>query len=120
MVYIIEMKSKLHLYTSECVFIQRVSSTMFMVLFISINSYETDFMQRLLMQNERKLSRFFNFTICYIDDRVFTAYSFDYVDLFYPIAFTIKNKSYIAITASYLDQHRVPIMNEIDDFIFRL
>ena len=78
MVYIIEMKSKLHLYTSECVFIQRVSSTMFMVLFIGINSYETDFMQLLLMQNERKLSGFFNFTICYIGDRVFTAYSFDY------------------------------------------
>jgi hypothetical protein len=34
--------------------------------------------------------------------------------------FIIKNTSYIATTASYLDQHRVPIMNEIDDFIFRL
>jgi hypothetical protein len=31
-------------------------------------SYEADFMQRLLKENEKKLDRSFNFRFCYIDD----------------------------------------------------
>ena len=81
-------------------------------------SYEADFVQGLLKENEKKLARSFNVKVRYIDD-VFSLNNYrfgDFVDHIYPIEIEI-NKSNNKITelrkdttdndrsASYLDLH---------------
>ena len=81
-------------------------------------SYEADFVQGLLKENEKKLARSFNVKVRYIDD-VFSLNNYrfgDFVDHIYPIEIEI-NKGNNKITelrkdttdndrsASYLDLH---------------
>ena len=58
-----------------------------------------------LRKNEKKLSRSFNFTFNYIDDAISLNNSGDFVDRIYPIEFEIKDITYTARSASYLDFH---------------
>jgi hypothetical protein len=58
-----------------------------LLAYLFIYSYETDFIERLLKKNEKKLARSFNFTFRYIDD-VFSLNNSrlgDFVDRIYPI-----------------------------------
>ena len=64
-------------------------------------SYETDFIQRLLKKNEKKLARSFNFTFRFINNSRFG----DFVDRIYPIELEIKDITDIARSVSYLDLH---------------
>jgi hypothetical protein len=64
-------------------------------------SYETDFIQRLLKKNEKKLARSFNFTFRYINNSRFG----DFVDRIYPIELEIKDTTDTDRSASYLDLH---------------
>jgi hypothetical protein len=59
----------------------------------SFYSYEADFIQGLLRNNEKKLARSFNFTFRYIDDILSLNNSRfgDFVDRIYPIEFEIKD-----------------------------
>ena len=70
-------------------------------------SYVTDFIQRLLKKNEKKLVRSFNFTFRYIDDVLsLNNFSFgDFVDRIYPIELEIKDTKDTDRSASYLDLH---------------
>jgi hypothetical protein len=56
-------------------------------------SYETDFIQRLLKKNEKKLAWSFNLTFRYIDDVLSLNNSRfgDFVDRIYPIELEIKD-----------------------------
>jgi hypothetical protein len=58
-----------------------------LLAYLFLYSYETDFIQRLLKKNEKKLARSFNFTFRYIDD-VFSLNNSrlaDFIDRIYPI-----------------------------------
>jgi len=57
--------------------------------------------------NEKKLTRYFNFTFCYIDyDRSLNYSRFrDFVDCIYPIELKLKNATDTAWSASYLHLH---------------
>ena len=70
-------------------------------------SYEADFIQGLLKENEKKLSRSFNFTFRYIDDVLSLNNSRfgDFVDRIYPIELEIINTTDTDGSASYLDLH---------------
>ena len=70
-------------------------------------SYEADFIQGLLMKNEKKLSRSSNFTFRYIDDVLSLNNSRfgDFVDRRYPIELEIKVTTDTDMSASYLDLH---------------
>jgi hypothetical protein len=70
-----------------------------------VYSYEADFIQRLVRKNEKKLARSFNFTFRYIDN-VFSLNNCrfcDFVNRIYPIELEIKDSTYTAMFASYLD-----------------
>ena len=70
-------------------------------------SYEADFIQGLLMKNEKKLSRSSNFIFRYIDDVLSLNNSRfgDFVDRRYPIELEIKVTTDTDMSASYLDLH---------------
>jgi hypothetical protein len=70
-------------------------------------SYETDFIQGLLNKNEKKLSRSFNFTFCYLDDVLSLSNSRlgDCIDHIYPIELEIKNTTDTDMSDLYLDLH---------------
>ena len=70
-------------------------------------SYEADFIQGLLMKNDKKLTRSFNFTLRYIDDVLSLNNSRfgDFVDRIYPIEFEVKDTTDTDTSASYLDLH---------------
>ena len=70
-------------------------------------SYEADFIQGLLMKNEKKLARSFNFTFRYIYDVLSLNNSRfgDFVDRIYHIELEIKNVTDTARSASYFDLH---------------
>ena len=72
-----------------------------------IYSYEADFILELLKNNEKKLSRSFNFTFRYIDDILSLNNSRfgDFVDRIYPIELKIKDTTDTDRYASYLDLH---------------
>ena len=70
-------------------------------------SYEADFIQGLLMKNEKKLSRSAKFTFRYIDDVLSLNNSRfgDFVDRRYHIELEIKVTTDTDMSASYLDLH---------------
>ena len=70
-------------------------------------SYEADFIQGLLKKNGKRITRSFNFTLRYIDDLLSLNNSKlgDFVDCIYPIELDIKDFTYTAKPASYLDLH---------------
>ena len=76
-------------------------------------SYEADFIQGLLMKNDKKLTRSFNFTLRYIDDVLSLNNSRfgDFVDRIYPIEFEVKDTTDTDTSASYLDLHVHPNVN---------
>ena len=65
--------------------------------------YETDFIQGLLKNNEKKLARSFNFTFRYIDYVLSLNNSMfgDFVDRIYPVELEIKNTTDSDRSASY-------------------
>ena len=71
--------------------------------------YEADFIQRLLMKNEKKRARSFNFTLRYIpvDDVLSLNDSRfgDFADRIYPIELEIKDTTDTDKSASYLGLH---------------
>jgi hypothetical protein len=94
-------------------------------------SHEAHFIQRLLMKNEKKLHRFFNFTFRYIDDvlSLNNCKFGDFVDRIYPTELEIKDTTDTARprAASYLDLHmdidsewrlRTKLYDKRDDFNF--
>jgi hypothetical protein len=94
-------------------------------------SYEADFIQGLLKENEKKLSRSFNFTFRYIDDVLSLNNSRfgDFVDCIYPIELEIINTTDTDRSASYLDLHleidhegrlRTKLCDKRDDFNFSI
>ena len=70
-------------------------------------SYEADFIQGLLKENENKLGRSFNFKFRYIYNVLsLNSYTLgDVVDRIYPIELEIKDITATAMSVSYLDQH---------------
>ena len=72
-------------------------------------SYETNFIQGLLKKNEKKLTRFFNFTFRYIDDVLsLNNYIFgNFVDCIFPIVVEIKDVTATDKSASYLEKGRL-------------
>jgi hypothetical protein len=70
-------------------------------------SYEAYFIQGLLIKNEKKLARYFNFTFRYVDDFLsLNNYRFgDFVYRIYPIELEIKDTTDTDRSASYLDLH---------------
>ena len=70
-------------------------------------SYEADFIQGLLVKNEKKLARFFNLTFSYTDDVLSLNNSRlgDFVDRIYPIELAKKDTTDTDRSASYLDLH---------------
>ena len=92
-------------------------------------SYEADFIQGLLVKNEKKLARFFNLTFSYTDDVLSLNNSRlgDFVDRIYPIELEIKNTTDTDRPASYIDIHleiysegrvRTKLYDKQDDFNF--
>ena len=92
-------------------------------------SYEADFIQGLLNENEKKLTRSYNFTFRYIDDVLSLNNSKfgDFVDRIYPIELEIKDTTDADRSASYLDLHleidsegrlRTKFYDKRDDFNF--
>ena len=92
-------------------------------------SYEADFIQGLLKNNEKSLARSFNFTFRYIDDVLSLNNSKfgDYVDRIYPSELEIKDTTETARSASYLDLHleidsegrlKTKLYDKRDDFSF--
>ena len=92
-------------------------------------SYEADFIQRLLMKNEKKRARSFNFTFRYIDDVLSLNNSRfgDFADRIYPFELEIKETTDTDKSASYLGLHleidsegrlRTKIYDKIYDFNF--
>ena len=76
------------------VFLQRVGIPMGTICAplladVFLYSYEADFIQGLLKKNEKKQTRSFNFTFCYIDDVLSLNNSRfgDFVDRFFPLSF---------------------------------
>ena len=92
-------------------------------------SYEADFIQRLLKNNEKKLSISSNFTFRYIDD-VLSLNKSRFGDFFhriYPIELEIKDTTDTDRSASYLGLHleidsdgrlRTNVYDKRDDFNF--
>jgi hypothetical protein len=76
--------------------------------------YDADFIPGLLMKNEKKLARSFNFTFCYIDVVLSLNNSRfgDFVDRIYPIELEIKDTTNTYKSASNLDLH-LNIVREI-------
>ena len=74
-----------------------------------VYSYEAYFKQGFLKRNEKKLSRSFSFTFCYIDDGLSLNISRfgDFVDRTYPIELKIKDTTDTDRSASFLDLHLV-------------
>jgi hypothetical protein len=70
-------------------------------------SYETDFIQGLLKNNEKKPARSFNFTFRHIDDVLSLNNSRfgDFIDRIYPIELETKDTTDTDKSASYLDLH---------------
>ena len=64
-------------------------------------SYETDFIQRFLKKNQKKLAPSFNFTFRYMNNSRLG----DFVDHIYPIELEKKNITDTDKSASYLDLH---------------
>ena len=92
-------------------------------------SYEADFIQGLLKNNEKSLARSFNFTFRYIDDVLSLNNSKfgEYVDRIYPSELEIKDTTETIRSASYLDLHleidnngrlRTKLYDKRDDFNF--
>ena len=92
-------------------------------------SYETDFIQRFLKKNQKKLAPSFNFTFRYIDDVLSLNNSRfgDFDDRIYPIELEIKDTTDTDKSASYLDLHlaidsvgwiRTKLYDKRDDFNF--
>jgi hypothetical protein len=74
---------------------------------VFLYSYETDFIQGLLKNNEKKPARSFNFTFRHIDD-VLSLYNSrfgDFIDSIYPNELETKDSSDTDRSASYLDLH---------------
>ena len=70
-------------------------------------SYETDFIQGLLKKNEKKLTRFLNFTFRYTYDVISLNNSNfgGYADHIYPIELEINDTTDTTKSPSYLDLH---------------
>ena len=70
-------------------------------------SYEADFIQGLLKNNEKNLALSFNFTFRYIDDVLSLNNSRfgDFIDCIYPIELDIKDTTDTDTFASYIDLH---------------
>ena len=66
-------------------------------------SYKDDFIQGLVMNNEKKLALSFNFTFCYKDDDLSISNSNlgDFVDHLYPVWIEIKDTIENIMSASY-------------------
>jgi hypothetical protein len=74
---------------------------------VFLYSYETDFIQGLLKNNEKKPVRSFNFTFRHIDD-VLSLYNSrfgDFIDRIYPNELETKHSTDTDRSASYLDLH---------------
>ena len=74
---------------------------------VFLYSYETDFIQGLLKNNEKKPARSFNFTFRHIDDVLSLNNSRfgDFIDRIYPIELETKDTTDTDKSASYLDVH---------------
>ena len=74
---------------------------------VFLYSYETDFIQGLLKNNEKKPARSFNFTFRHIDDVLSLNNSRfgDVIDRIYPIELETKDTTDTDKSASYLDLH---------------
>ena len=74
---------------------------------VFLYSYETDFIQGLLKNNEKKPARSFNFTFRHIDDVLSLNNSRfgDFIDRIYPIELETKDTTDTDKSASYLDLH---------------
>jgi hypothetical protein len=85
------------------VFINRVHLLVDLFLY----SYETDFIQGLLKKNEKKLTRFLNFTFRYTYDVISLNNSNfgGYADHIYPIELEINDTTDTTKSPSYLDLH---------------
>ena len=92
-------------------------------------SFETDFIQRLLKKNEKKLARSFNFTFRYVHDvlPLINIRLGDFVDRIFPIELEIKDITDTDRSASYLNIHLEidrggrlisKLYNKRDDFNF--
>jgi hypothetical protein len=77
------------------------------LLFVFLNSYEADFIQVILKNNEKKLVWSFNFTFRYIYDVLSLNNSrfCDFVHRIYPAELEIKDTTETERYASYLDLH---------------
>jgi hypothetical protein len=93
------------------------------------DSYEADFIQRLLKANGKKLSRSFNVPFRYIDDvlSINNSRVCDFVDRIHPVELEIKDTTDTDRSASYFDLDleidsdgllRTTLYDKIDDFNF--